>query len=82
MSTLHLNNIYKRQGICRSCGVPLQKDEDSGTNLDGSKNHEYRFCFKDDKFIDECITMQQKIEKNIEYCRKYGGTGREGKRIS
>jgi hypothetical protein len=52
--------------ICQSCGMPLQKDEDFGTNKDSSKNDEYcHFCFKDGTFTDEGITMEQKIEKIV-----------------
>lgn len=53
--------------------MPLQKDEDLGTNADSSKNNEYcHFCFKSGKFTDEGITMKQKIEKNIEIAKKMG----------
>ena len=31
--------------ICQSCGMPLQKSEDFGTNPDGSKNQEYCHFF-------------------------------------
>jgi len=52
--------------ICQSCGMPLQKDEDCGTNADGGKNEEYcHFCFKDGEFTDPDITMEQKIAKIV-----------------
>ena len=52
--------------ICQSCSMPLRMDADRGTNADGSKNKEYcRFCFKDGKFTDEGITMEQKIEQMV-----------------
>ncbi|MEE8637582.1 MAG: zinc ribbon domain-containing protein [Candidatus Margulisiibacteriota bacterium] len=52
--------------ICQSCSMPLRKDDDLGTNADGSKNKDYcHFCFKDGKFTDEGITMEQKIEKMV-----------------
>lgn len=52
--------------VCQSCGMPMQKDGDFGTNGDGSKNEEYcHFCFKDGKFTDQEITMEQKIEKIV-----------------
>lgn len=54
--------------ICQSCAMPLTKNTDFGTNADGSKNKEYCFhCFKDGKFLDEGITLQEKIEKNIKF---------------
>lgn len=56
--------------ICQSCGMPMQKDEDFGTNADGGKNKEYcHFCFKDGKFTDEGITMEEKIEKLVEIAK-------------
>jgi hypothetical protein len=52
--------------ICQSCGMPMQKTEDFGTNADGTQNGEYcHFCFKDGGFIDEGITMEQKIDKLV-----------------
>lgn len=52
--------------ICQSCGMPMQKTEDFGTNADGTQSGEYcHFCFKDGGFIDEGITMEQKIDKLV-----------------
>lgn len=52
--------------ICQSCGMPVQKNEDFGTNADGSKNQEYcHFCFEKGDFTDKGITMEQKIEKIV-----------------
>ena len=34
--------------FCQSCGMPLQKNEELGTNHDGSKNEEYCcYCYKE-----------------------------------
>ena len=54
--------------ICQSCGMPLDKDPNKGgTNLDGSKSDKYcSFCFQNGKFTDEGITLEEKIEKNIQ----------------
>jgi len=53
--------------------MPMQKNEDFGTNTDGSKNEDYcHFCYKDGKFTDEGITMEEKISKNIEMAKKMG----------
>ena len=52
--------------ICQSCGMPLRSERDLGTNADGDKNNEYcRFCFKQGKFTDPDITMEQKIDKLV-----------------
>jgi RNase P subunit RPR2 len=53
--------------ICQSCGMHMRKDDDFGTNVDGTKSGEYCcFCFKDGGFTDEGITMEQKIDKLVE----------------
>jgi hypothetical protein len=62
-----MNKMKSQVPVCQSCGMPLQRDADFGTNVDSSKNDEYcHFCFRDGKFIDEGITMEQKIEKLVE----------------
>ena len=38
--------------FCQSCGMPLTKDDDCGTNADGSRNYDYcQYCFKDGRFL-------------------------------
>ena len=40
--------------FCQSCGMPLQKNEELGTNHDGSKNEEYCcYCYKDFHYTKE-----------------------------
>lgn len=52
--------------ICQSCSMPLRSDKDFGTNADSSKNKDYcHFCFKEGKFTDEGMSMEQKIEKMV-----------------
>ena len=52
--------------VCQSCGMPLKKDEDLGTNESGTKNNEFcHFCFQDGKFVDEGITMEEKIDSLV-----------------
>lgn len=53
--------------ICQSCGMPLEKDpKKGGTNADKSISNKYcSFCFQNGKFLDEGISLQEKIEKNI-----------------
>ena len=58
--------MEKLEPICQSCGMPLQKNEDFGTNADDSKNQDYcHFCFAKGDFTDKGITMEQKIEKLV-----------------
>ena len=62
-----------KKEICQSCAMPLQKSEYYGTNSDGSKSKEYCFhCFQRGKFLDEGITLEGKIEKNIQFGKMMG----------
>jgi hypothetical protein len=64
-----MNTMEFPQGpVCQSCGMPFQKAEDHGTNLDGSRSEDYCFhCFQGGRFLDEGITLQEKIEKNVKF---------------
>jgi hypothetical protein len=54
--------------ICQSCGMPLDKDPNKGgTNSDHSKSEKYcSFCYQSGHFLDEGISLKEKIEKNIQ----------------
>lgn len=57
--------------ICQSCGMPLNKEENWGTNQDNFKMDEYcRFCFQNGKFTNLNMTMQEMIEKSVETSKK------------
>lgn len=60
--------MENQERICQSCGMPLDKDpEQGGTNADNSKSDKYcSYCYKDGTFLDEGITLREKIEKNIQ----------------
>ena len=59
--------------ICESCGMPMHKLVDFGTNKDGTINTEYcHFCYLRGKFVDHGITLEQKIEMNISIAEKKG----------
>ena len=48
--------------FCQSCGMPLTRVEDCGTNADGSTNFDYcQYCYKDGHFLQD-MTMDQMIE--------------------
>ena len=50
--------------------MPMQSVQDFGPNADRSRNDEYcHFCYKDGKFTDEGITMEQKIERIVEIAK-------------
>ena len=57
--------------ICQSCGMPLNKEENWGTNENNSKTKEYcKFCFLDGKFTNPDLTMEKVIEKSVELSTK------------
>jgi len=60
--------MENNMSLCQSCGMPLDKDpSQGGTNADKSKSSDYcSFCFQDGKFLDEGITLKEKIEKNVQ----------------
>ncbi len=48
--------------FCQSCAMPMVKEEDFGTNADGSQNTDYCvYCYKDGKFSCE-TTMAEMID--------------------
>ncbi len=52
--------------ICQSCGMPLQRDEDFGTNADGSRSGEYcQYCYKDGAYTNPNLTLEQQIERLV-----------------
>ena len=53
--------------FCQSCGMPLARIEDCGTNADGSTNFDYcQYCYKDGRFLQECT-----MEEMIEHCSQF-----------
>jgi len=65
--------------ICQSCGMPLDKKEQFGTNQNGSLNEDYcKYCFKDGSFIDD-VSMEEYIEMCAQYAHKASMTKEEMK---
>lgn len=53
--------------MCQSCGMPLNDEGFKGTSQDGSPSSEYcKFCYQNGEFTDAGITMEDKIEKNVQ----------------
>lgn len=53
--------------FCQSCGMPLQKQEDHGTNSDGSRNEDYCcYCFENGAFTMDCT-----MEEMIDHCAQF-----------
>lgn len=60
-------NAKQLPQFCQSCGMPLTKTDDCGTNADGSTNFDYcKYCFADGHFLQECT-----MEEMIEHCAQF-----------
>jgi hypothetical protein len=72
-----------KEKICQSCGMPLQKEGDFGTNSGGSESEEYCFhCFQNGKFLDEGITLQEKVNKNVKFAVQMGMSEQEARKMA
>jgi len=63
--------------------MPLAKETDFGTNANGSKSEEYCFhCYQNGKFLDEGITLQEKIENNVQFAVQIGMSEAEARKLA
>jgi hypothetical protein len=63
--------------------MPLQKEEDFGANANGSKSEEFCFhCFQNGKFLDEGITLEEKISKNVKFAVQMGMSEYEARKMA
>ncbi len=54
-----------KESYCQSCGMPMAvaKEENFGTNADGSKTSEFcSYCYQKGAFTEPDITMEKMIE--------------------
>ena len=62
------NSIQKIR--CQSCGVPLE-DWFYGTEEGGVETREYcRFCYSDGKFVEPDLTVDQMVQRNLDFMTK------------
>lgn len=53
--------------ICQSCGMPMTKPEQYGTEADGSLSRTYcTYCYQNGSFTTDC-SMEEMIELNLKY---------------
>jgi hypothetical protein len=58
--------MNKNNPTCQSCGMPMVKPEDFGTNADGSRNEEYcTYCYQNGKFTMGYISLAEMTEKLV-----------------
>lgn len=63
--------------------MPLNNEEQQGTNEDGSKSEEYcTYCYENGKFADEGISVEEKVAKNIEIAKSMGMDENEAKEMA
>ena len=56
---------------------------DFGTNAEDGENEEFcRFCLKKGRFVDQGITMEAKILKNIEIAKQMGVPEAQAKQMA
>ena len=49
--------------FCQSCGMPLIKKEDHGTEADHTQSEKYcHYCYKDGKFTGPDTTQEEMVE--------------------
>lgn len=67
--------------FCQSCGMPLEKEEDYGTNKDGSRNGDYcRYCYQGGAFTNPEATLDWMVALNLKFNEENGhpmGTNQE-----
>jgi len=69
--------------ICQSCGMPMEKLEDFGTNADRSRNEDYCcFCFKNGDFTSPDLTLEQMIDKLVGFADKMGMTQAQAREMA
>lgn len=66
--------------FCQSCGMPLAKEADFGTNGDGSRNEDYcGYCYQKGAFTRDW-TMDEMVAFNLKFNQENGypmGTNQE-----
>lgn len=69
--------------ICQSCGMPMHKITDFGTYDDGSVHADYcHFCFKEGRFTDAGISLEEKMVKNVALVTKMGMPQKEAANLA
>ncbi|HEU5260476.1 MAG TPA: zinc ribbon domain-containing protein [Gemmatimonadales bacterium] len=59
--------------FCQSCGMPLGKPEDFGTDITGYRVNDYcHFCFRNGAFTEPQVSMQAMIDKCVDIMAKGG----------
>jgi hypothetical protein len=69
--------------ICQSCGMPMIKITDFGTNADGSQNYDYcTYCFQKGNFTWPVKNVEEMIEKLVVMHDQMGMTEAESRKMA
>ena len=69
--------------ICQSCGMPLRKTTDFGSEKDGSASPLYcHYCFLMGQFTDEGMTLPERMEKSITMAINQGMSETEAEKLA
>ncbi len=61
--------------FCQSCGMPLRKEEELGTERDGSRCSEYCcYCYREGAFTVDC-TMVEMIQHCAQFADEFHAGG-------
>jgi len=75
--------MEKEVSICQSCSMPMMKDEDFGTDEDGSKNWRYcKYCFQEGEFTDSIDSKEEMIERLVGMADKMGKSKEEARKMA
>ena len=78
-----MEKINQNTPFCQSCGMPMMKPENFGTNTDRSKNEEYCiYCFQKGKFTWPNVTLNQMVEKIVSMHDQMGTTEKEARKMA
>ncbi len=69
--------------LCQSCGMPMLKQDEFGTNADGRKNRDYcKFCYQNGSFTEPNATMEQMAEKIVSMSKEMGMNENEARAMA
>lgn len=69
--------------FCQSCGMPMHKPGDFGTNADGSSTNEYcTYCYQHGGFVKPDMTLPEMIEFEVGLADKMGMTPEQARQMA
>jgi hypothetical protein len=76
-------DAYQKISVCQSCGMPMAKIEEFGSNKNDSKNDDYCiYCFQKGSFTSPNITLDQMIEKIVQMHDQMGITEEDARKMA